>query len=191
MDQKIRNILRDIYLIAPELRDQEEELKKTVEKLLSSKPERELDPGFKKELLDKILLEYGKPEARQQVKRAFYLRPAFITAAAASLLILVLGIILFLPKKVTKAPVTIATHDQAQKSDIRETKDPVKPPGVPPRQPVKTQPGRRQKNQQCANVPMCQSSTVPICRFADLQICRFLSPACVLAHRPRIYSCME
>jgi len=60
MDQKIRKILQDIYLIVPELREREEELKKTVEKLLSSKPERELDPGFKKELLDKIRRFSGK-----------------------------------------------------------------------------------------------------------------------------------
>ena len=139
MDQKIRKILQDIYLIAPELRDREEELKKTVEKLLSSKPQRELDPVFKKELLDKILLEYGKPEARQQVKRVFYLRPAFITAAAASLLILALGIALFLPKKVTETPIAVVAHDQTQKTDIQQPKTPVKPPEAPPRPPVKKQ----------------------------------------------------
>jgi Ca-activated chloride channel family protein len=139
MEQKIRKILQDIYLIAPELREREEELKKTVEKLLSSKPERELDPGFKKELLDKILLEYGKQEAPKQVKRVFYLRTAFITAAAASLLILALGIALFLPQKGTKKPVTVVAHDQTQKTDIQQPKTPVKPPEPPPRQPVKTQ----------------------------------------------------
>lgn len=127
MDQKIRKILQDIYLIAPELRDKEEELKKTIEKLLSSKPHRELDPAFKKELLDKILLEYGKPEARQQVKRVFYLRPAFITAAAASLLILALGITLFLPKKVTQTPDTMVAHDQTQKFGLQQKRSPVKP----------------------------------------------------------------
>lgn len=100
MDKKIKEILRDIYSITPDLRDREEELKKTIVQLLASKPKQEMDPGFKKELLDKILLEYGNREPRRQVKRAFYLRPAFIALTAASLLALALGVILFLPKSV-------------------------------------------------------------------------------------------
>jgi len=133
MDQKIKKILQDIYLIAPGLTDNEEELKKTIEKLLSSKPEQEIDPGFKQELLDKILVEYGKPGPQQQIKRPFYLRPAFITIAAASLLVAALGIKLFLSKRVTKPSTVITAQDQTQKSEVRKTKAPVKPgPGKRP-----------------------------------------------------------
>lgn len=109
MDKKIKEILRDIYSIAPDLRDREDELKKTIEQLLVSKPKREMDPGFKKELLDKLLAEFGNREPRRQTKRAFFLRPAFITTAA-SLLVCALGVLVFLPKNAGKAP--IETTDQ-------------------------------------------------------------------------------
>jgi len=132
MDQKIKKILRDIYLIAPELTDHEEEVKKTIEKLLGSKPEQEIDPGFKQELLDKILVEYGKP-GPQQIKRPFYLRPAFITAAAASLVVAALGIQLFLSKEVSKPSTVMTPQSRIQKSEVRRTKVPVKPkPGKKP-----------------------------------------------------------
>jgi Ca-activated chloride channel family protein len=127
MDQKIKKILQDIYVIAPELTDNEEELKKTIEKLLGSKPEQEIDPGFKQELLDKILVEYGKPGPQHQIKRPFYLRPAFITIAAASLLVAALGIQLFLSKRVTKLPTVITVQGKALKSEVLKTKAPVKP----------------------------------------------------------------
>jgi Ca-activated chloride channel family protein len=127
MDQKIKKILQDIYLIAPELTDNEEELKKTIEKLLGSKPEQEIDPGFKQELLDKILVEYGRPGPQHQIKRPFYLRPAFITIAAASLLVAALGIRLFLSKGVAKPSTVMTAQDQTQKSEVRKTKAPVKP----------------------------------------------------------------
>ena len=104
MEQKVKRILLDIYAIAPELQEREEELKKTVKKLLSSKPETELDPGFKQELLDKILQKYGK---QPQGKRFWLRRPMFITATAASLVVLVLGIIYILPEKVELKPKTI------------------------------------------------------------------------------------
>jgi Ca-activated chloride channel family protein len=126
MDQKIKKILQDIYLTAPELTDNEEELKKTIEKLLGSKPGQEIDPGFKQELLDKILVEYGNPGPQHQLKRPFYLRPAFITIAAASLIVAALGIQLFLSKRVTKLPTVITVQGKALKSEVRKTKTPVK-----------------------------------------------------------------
>jgi len=133
MDQKIKKILQDIYLTAPGLTDNEEELKKTIEKLLGSKPGQEIDPGFKQELLDKILVEYGKPGPQHQIRRPFYLRPAFITAAAASLIVAALGIQLFLSKRVTKPSTVITVQGKALKSEVRKTKAPVKPkPGKRP-----------------------------------------------------------
>jgi Ca-activated chloride channel family protein len=129
MDQKLKKILQDIYLVTPELTDNEEELKKTIEKLLYSKPKQEIDPVFKQELLDKILVEYGKPGPQQQVKRPFYLRPAFITVVAASLFVAALGIgiQLFMSKRVTKPSIVITAQDQTQNSEVRKTRDPVKP----------------------------------------------------------------
>jgi Ca-activated chloride channel family protein len=115
MEKKIKAILRDIYGIAPDLRDREDELKKTIEQLLASKPTQEINPGFKKELLDKILAEFGTKEPVHPVKRPLYFRPAFTAAVAASLLVLALGVILFLPKNSDQPTVETLAQNQAQK----------------------------------------------------------------------------
>ncbi len=103
MDQKINKILKDIYQIAPKLLEKEKDLKKTIEKLLIKMPESDPDPQFKKELLEKILKKYGKPEAGKFLKKAFYLRPSFIALMAASLLIVFVGVNIYLPKDANKS----------------------------------------------------------------------------------------
>lgn len=124
MEKKIKAILRDIYSIAPDLRDREDELKKTIEQLLASKPKREIDPGFKKELLERILAEFGTREPVRPVKRPLYFRPAFTAAVAASLLVLALGVILFLPKRAGQPTIETPVQNQAQ-NQAQKTGEPV------------------------------------------------------------------
>ncbi|MBN2443035.1 MAG: VWA domain-containing protein [Spirochaetales bacterium] len=58
----IEDILRDLYEIDPELAEKEEELKKIIDKLLSSKPDVTMDEGFKSELRSKILKNMTKKQ---------------------------------------------------------------------------------------------------------------------------------
>jgi Ca-activated chloride channel family protein len=59
MNKLIKEILADLYEIDPGLAEKEEELKKIIEKLLSSKPDVTMDDNFKAELRQKILNRYA------------------------------------------------------------------------------------------------------------------------------------
>lgn len=60
MDRKVEEILEDLYLIEPGLQAEEENLKKTIEELLASRPEGRMDEKFEAELKARLLDEFSR-----------------------------------------------------------------------------------------------------------------------------------
>jgi superfamily I DNA and RNA helicase len=54
MEKNIKNILEELYLVDPSLREKEEELKKIIEAMLKVKPNIKIDENFKESLKGKI-----------------------------------------------------------------------------------------------------------------------------------------
>jgi Ca-activated chloride channel family protein len=81
MNERIAKLLEELYLIDPSLRDEEEKLKKTIEELLSSKPEGKMDEAFEAELKEKLLAEFSKETERKKAALPFLNR--FIAKPAA------------------------------------------------------------------------------------------------------------
>jgi len=96
MEKRIREILDDLYALDPALREMEDELKKTVRQLLSSRPETGFDEKFRKELLEKLIDTYGKKERQPErpVRRsAFRWRYAVALAAVIVVAVVTLPLI--------------------------------------------------------------------------------------------------
>lgn len=94
MDRKVEEILEDLYLIEPGLRAEEEDLKKTIEELLASRPEGRMDDRFEAELKARLLEEFSrkaKPRRLGVIGRISRrgVRWAMSGAAAAAILLAV------------------------------------------------------------------------------------------------------
>jgi Ca-activated chloride channel family protein len=89
MSTKIDDILEELYLIDPAMRDEEETLKKTIIDLLKSRPDGRMDKAFEAELKEKLLAEFSKKTKSGHKRSSFFLaRPAFrigLGVAAAAL----------------------------------------------------------------------------------------------------------
>ncbi|MBN2536360.1 MAG: VWA domain-containing protein [Spirochaetales bacterium] len=96
MGKIVQEILTDLYEIDPGLKEKEEELKKIIEKLLSSKPEVKMDKHFKEELKQRIL---KKIEERNPgvIPWIFKNKLKIALAAAAGIFSVVMVFSVFLP----------------------------------------------------------------------------------------------
>jgi hypothetical protein len=72
MENKIRKILDDLYMIDDELRNNEKELKVIIEKLLKSKPEVEINEQFIEELKVKILEQVDEINSQSRESRKVF-----------------------------------------------------------------------------------------------------------------------
>jgi glycine cleavage system protein P-like pyridoxal-binding family len=54
MEKNIQNILEELYLIDPTLREREKELKKIIHTMLEVRPNVEIDENFKENLKNKV-----------------------------------------------------------------------------------------------------------------------------------------
>lgn len=88
MEKSIKIIFEELYEIDPAFREREEELIKTIEKLVASKPDVKMDEDFKQTLKTKLLEEMQKKKKRPILFRFI---PAF-SAAAVFLIAIVVGI---------------------------------------------------------------------------------------------------
>lgn len=87
MEKHILDILNDLYALDPSFREQEEELKKIIKNLLSSRPDVEIDEKFKQELKEKLLVEFDSGKMRKKsAKKTWYKRPFYKIGLAAAIL---------------------------------------------------------------------------------------------------------
>jgi hypothetical protein len=54
MEKNVKNILEELYLIDPSLREKEDELKKIIKTMMEIKPNVEIDEKFKENLRNKV-----------------------------------------------------------------------------------------------------------------------------------------
>jgi Ca-activated chloride channel family protein len=93
MGSKVGRILKDLYRIDPELRGREEELKKAIEELLASKPDARMEPGFERELKERLLASFSDRKAERKTLRFVLARPAFKAGLGAVAACLVLAVL--------------------------------------------------------------------------------------------------
>jgi hypothetical protein len=103
MDNKIKEILEDLYKIDGSLKEHAGELEKTVEAILKSRPNISIDEKFKKELYRKIMLivkesPAEKPRFRFAIPAFFYGRYGYAFAGAALMLVVAVGLTLVVTK---------------------------------------------------------------------------------------------
>ncbi len=89
MEQHILDILNDLYELDPELKEKEDELKKIIKELLSSKPVVEIDEEFKNNLKNELI----KKLKRKKKKGLFVRFSGKKLAAVASIFSLAIAIV--------------------------------------------------------------------------------------------------
>ncbi len=96
MEKRIQMILKELYSIDPGLRDKEEDLKKAIGELLSSKPHVVINKKFEKDLKRELLAKFS---GRENKKRFFLLSlwrsGAFRAASAALAFCVIIAITMF------------------------------------------------------------------------------------------------
>jgi hypothetical protein len=83
-DQRIDELLEELYAIDPALRAEESSLRKTVEELLRARPEARMDEAFAEELKARLLAEFPKRSAAGEARKRGT-RPSLLTRPAARL----------------------------------------------------------------------------------------------------------
>ncbi len=94
MKTTVNRILRDLYRMDPALREQEDALRKVIQKLIDEKPEAHMNPAFEKELKDKLLATFSSRQSKEKGAWARFVRGSTFRwtaglASAACLLIVV------------------------------------------------------------------------------------------------------
>jgi Ca-activated chloride channel family protein len=92
----IHDILHDLYEVDPTLKKKEKELKKIIEKLISSKPSVVMDEEFKKTLKKKLLRQFNK-ETHPAIQWFHRHKVSIIISTAAALFCAVVGFAVFIP----------------------------------------------------------------------------------------------
>lgn len=100
-DEKIKNILDDLYEIDPVLEHYEEEIKKTIKELLKSKPDIKIDQKFVSELREKLIKRVEELKHQPQKKSALFWQAFFGTkfsyaVSGALVFVLFIGIFVYL-----------------------------------------------------------------------------------------------
>lgn len=118
MSKMVKEILADLYAIDPKLAEKEEELKKIIEKLLSSKPEVKMDEKFKAELKQKILKKIAqrKPGFISWIFRN-KLKIAFAAAAGIFSAVMVFSVLLPIIVSIDKTESKGITYSSSDAED--------------------------------------------------------------------------
>jgi hypothetical protein len=100
-NEKIKDILDDLYEIDPVLEHYEEEIKKTIKELLKSKPDIKIDQKFVSELREKIIRKVEELQRQPQKKSFLFWRVFFgakfsYAVSGALIFILFVGIFVYL-----------------------------------------------------------------------------------------------
>ncbi len=95
MEQRINEILHDLYAIDPSFRDREAEMKKIIEKLIGARPDTPFDEKFKQELLDKLLATYANQAHVRKPRLRLLPRLNALVGVAAAAIFIVAGFYYF------------------------------------------------------------------------------------------------
>lgn len=101
MNKEIEKILEDVYLIDPELKKYEEDLKKIITEIIEKKPDTQFDEAFKEELKIKLLSRAEELIAEKKLKvnwfsGIFLVKNFSYAVFGAGLVIFILAPVLFL-----------------------------------------------------------------------------------------------
>jgi Ca-activated chloride channel family protein len=118
MSKMIHEILHDLYEVDPTLKKKEKELKKIIEKLISSKPSVMMDEEFKKTLKKKLLQQFKK-ETHSAFEWFFRNKMRIIISTAAALFCAVIGFAVFIPLwQATKSDETSIAYTPTEEHEV-------------------------------------------------------------------------
>lgn len=117
MNEQIAQIIRELLELDPSLQGQEESMKKTIEKLLSEKPETGFDEAYKAELKVELLKQFSKKRSSSKSTRMVY----WGLAAMLAIGVLAMSVWFSSDKKINTAPISLQDISAAsQKSEMQE-----------------------------------------------------------------------
>ncbi len=86
--EKLNEILKEIYLIDPSLKKEEEKLRALIENMISTQPEAKINDEFVANLKERIFTEIDNMESKKEPKILFWQKLTYVSVGAAVVILL-------------------------------------------------------------------------------------------------------
>ncbi len=124
MKINIEEILQDIYTIDPSLQEKELELKTTIQKLFSSRPETHIDVSFQKDLKNELLEKFSNSQKKRQFILGQWLKMKAVQrvlgSVVLSVLVVMVSLNLYQSKKENS---TVSSYIYFEDNDLKAKQD--------------------------------------------------------------------
>ncbi len=87
-NEKLNEILKEIYLIDPSLKKEEEKIRSLIEKMINTQPESKINEEFVASLKERVFTEIDNIKNKKEVKVFFWQKLTYVSAGAAIVILL-------------------------------------------------------------------------------------------------------